>query len=181
MSAKGTCRDRTGVLANEVFAEANGLEIGDEISVVLNGRFQTLRIVGVGLSPEYVFQMRPGDLLPDERRFGVLWMRRRQMETAFDMEGAFTDIAIGVMRGRRTEPVIEDLDRLLKPYGGVGGYDREHQLSARFLDDEIKQLRATGLVSPMIFLGVAAFLLNVMLSRRIETQREIVATLKAFG
>lgn len=174
--------DRPGeVLVNEVFAEANRLQLGDHIDAVLQGRFQRLRIVGIGLSPEYVFQMRLGDLLPDERRFGVLWLRRRQMESAFDMRGAFNDVTVALMRGANPDAVIRDLDRLLKPYGGVGAYDRNDQISARFLDDEIKQLRATAVVSPAIFLGVAAFLLNVVLSRRIQTQREVIATLKAFG
>jgi putative ABC transport system permease protein len=169
------------VVASEAFFEANRLTLGGTISGILNGRFQEMRIVGVALSPEYVFQIRSGDFLPDDRRFGVLWTSRLSLEAAFDMRGAFNDVSLRLMRGTPTRPVIERLDQILEPFGGIGSYDRTEQLSARFLDDEIKQLRATGLVIPLIFLSVAAFLLNVVLARRIELQREEIATLKAFG
>lgn len=168
-------------LVSEAFAEANGLRIGDSVDAVMNGRLQSMTIVGIALSPEYVFQIRGGDILPDDRRFGVFWMRRRQMEAAFDMDGAFNDVSLSLLRGKSPLSVIESLDRVLKPYGGVGAIDRDDQISAKFLSDEIKQLRATAFVAPVIFLGVAAFLLNVVLSRQIGTQREVIATLKAFG
>lgn len=169
------------VLASEAFMTANQLDVGDSFAAVINGRLQRLQVVGIGLSPEYVFLMRAGDLLPDNRRFGVFWMQRRQLEAAFDMKGAFNDVALRLLRGSQQAEVMARLDWLLKPYGGIGSYDRSEQVSARFLDDEIKQLRATALILPAIFLGVAAFLLNVVLMRRITTQRDVIATLKAFG
>ncbi|MCA9130838.1 MAG: FtsX-like permease family protein [Planctomycetales bacterium] len=169
------------VVASEGFVLANHLQLGDAVKAVLNGRLQELRIVGSALSPEYVFQIRAGDLLPDQRRFGVFWMSDRQLESAFDMRGGFNDVSIQMLRGAKPKEIIDDLDRILKPYGCVGSYLREDQLSASFLDDEISQLEGMAVVAPVIFLGVAAFLLNVVLSRRIGTQREIIATLKAFG
>ena len=174
--------DRHGeVLASVAFVESNSLEIGDTVPAVMNGRLQDLRIVGMALSPEYVFQVRGGSLLPDDRRYGVFWMPRRQLEAAFDMEGAFNDVALALLRGASEEEVIDQLDAVLESAGGVGAYGREHQISARFLADEIRQLRGTAIIAPAIFLGVAAFLLNVVLSRRISTQRVVIAGLKAFG
>ena len=108
-----------------------------------------------------------GELLPDEKRFGVFWMPRRQMEAAFDMEGAFNDVSLRLLRGTDEAEVIDRLDAILKPFGSIGAIGRDHHISARFLADEIKQLRATGLVAPTVFLAVAAFLLNIVLSRRI--------------
>ncbi len=97
------------------------------------------------------------------------------------MEGAFNDVSLRLLRGTDEEEVIDRLDAILKPYGSIGAIGRDHHISARFLADEIKQLRATGLVAPAVFLAVAAFLLNIVLSRRIRTHRSIIATLKAFG
>lgn len=174
--------DRHGeVLVSDAFFESNSLAIGDRIEAVLNGRLQPLTIVGVALSPEYVIQMRGGDLLPDDRRFAIMWMPHRQMEAAFDMEGAFNDVSVRLLRGANEEDVIDQLDAILKPYGAIGAVGRDQQVSARFLAEEIKQLRATGLVAPAIFMAVAAFLLNVVLMRRIRTHRSVIATLKAFG
>ncbi|MGI9471199.1 MAG: ABC transporter permease [Rubripirellula sp.] len=174
--------DRSGeVLASDAFFQANSLSLGDQIDAVLNGRLQPLTVVGVVLSPEYVIQIRAGELLPDDKRYGIFWMPREQMEAAFDMDGAFNDVSVRLLRGAVAKDVVDQLDQVLKPYGAVGAIGRDQHVSARFLADEIKQLRATGMVAPCIFLGVAAFLLNVVLSRRIGTHRSIIATLKAFG
>ena len=65
------------VLVSEAFGRANGLQPGDSIAAVINGRWERLRIVGLALSPEYVYEIRGlGDIFPDNRRFGVIWMER---------------------------------------------------------------------------------------------------------
>lgn len=172
---------RDEAIVSEAFARANRLEVGDTIGAVLNGRWQDLRIVGLGLSPEYVYEIRPQDLFPDPRRFGVIWMGRAALGPAFDLDGAFNDVSIQLAEGASPGDVIERLDRLLERHGGLGAYGRDEQLSARFVEDEIRQNRITGTVLPAIFLGVAAFLLHIVLSRLVSLQREQIAVLKAFG
>lgn len=172
---------RDEVLASEAFAKANNLSLGDTIGAVINGRWQKLRIVGLALSPEYVYEIRPGDLLPDNRNFGVLWMGRKALGTAFNMDGAFNDVSLSLTPGANAAEVIFRLDRLLEPYGGLNAYDRGDQVSNRFLSDEIVQLRAHGRIIPAIFLGIGAFLLHILLSRAIATQRDEIGVLKAFG
>ncbi len=169
------------VLVGEAFAEAHGLEPGDQVSAVLNGRLEVLRVVGIALSPEYIAQIPPGSFLPDDRRYGIFWMGKRAMEAAFDMESAFNDVSISLNRGVAAEPVIERVDALLKRFGGLGAYDREDNVSHRFVSDEISQLKTMGFFIPAIFLGVAAFLLNVVLQRILTLQRDQIAGLKAFG
>lgn len=172
---------RDEVIASEAFAEANGLDLGDRIGAVLNGRWQALRIVGIGLSPEYVYELQGTNFFPDNRRFGVLWMSREALGPAFEMDGAFNDLSLRLLPGAQEEEVIARVDRLLERWGGLGAYGREDQISHRFLSDEIRQNRVFGTVLPAIFLGVAAFLLHVVLSRLVATQREQIAVLKAFG
>lgn len=169
------------VLVGEAFANAHNYGPGDQVVAVLNGRKQALRIVGVVLSPEYIFQIPPGDLFPDDKRFGIFWMGYPELAAAFDMLGAFNDVALTLMPEASEAAVREQLDRLTAPYGGLGAYGRQDQLSHRFVSDEIKQLRANALIVPPIFLGVAAFLLNMVMSRLVGTQREQIAALKAFG
>ncbi len=169
------------VLASEAFTTANNLHVGDSILAVINGRQKRLKIVGIALSPEYIYEIKPGDLLPDNRHFGVLWMNREAISIAYNLEGAFNDVAISLLRGASTPEVIERLDQLIRPYGGLGSYARKNQPSHLFVDNEIEQNRQMGLIMPTVFLGVAAFLLNVVLSRVINLQREQIAALKAFG
>ncbi len=169
------------VIVSEGFAQAHDLQPGETVRAILNGRRQELEIVGIGLSPEYVYTIRPGDLMPDDARFGIFWMERRALAAAFDMEGGFNDVALLLMPGTRPEAVIEDLDRLLRPYGGWGAIPRALQLSHWSVENELKGLQGAGVVIPMVFLGVAAFLLHVVLRRIVLVQREQIATLKALG
>jgi putative ABC transport system permease protein len=172
---------RDEVIISETFAEANSLTLGDALGAVINGRWQALRIVGIALSPEYVYEIRGTDLLPDNQRFGVMWMGRKALGTAFDMAGAFNDVSLALTAGASEPEVIFQLDRLLEPYGGLGAYGRRDQISHRFVSDEITSLQATAVVMPIIFLGIAAFLLNLLLARLVSTQRDQIAVLKAFG
>ena len=169
------------VVASEVFCEAHGFGPGDRVAAIVNGRRRQLTIVGVGISPEYVYSIRPGDLFPDNRRFGVFWMQRAALAAAFDMEGGFNDVALTLAAGASSDDVVARLDRLLEPYGGRGAYTRALQVSAWTIENELTQLRMFGLVTPAIFLSVAAFILHIALTRALALQRGQIAALKALG
>jgi len=173
-------RDNEIVLSEE-FANAHDLQLGDKLRATINGRRKTLTVVGHALSPEYIYQIAPGAMFPDYLRYGVLWMARKPLATAYDMDGAFNDVTLTLSKGSNEQDVIDRLDELLKPYGGIGTYARKDQLSNRFLSEELKQQKTIATVFPIIFFGVAAFLLNVVISRLISLEREQIATLKAFG
>jgi putative ABC transport system permease protein len=170
------------VLVSERFATVNGLAPGDTISAVINERHRTLRIVGVALSPEFVYEVEPtAGFLNDERLFGVLWMGEEALSAAADMTGAFNDVSLALAPGANQDAVVSALDQLLEPYGGRGAYPRADQLSNRLLSDEIQQNRATATIIPAIFLTIASFLLHIVLLRVVAIEREQIATLKAFG
>ena len=169
------------VIASEGFAEAHGFVIGDHVTAIINGRKKQLQIVGLALSPEYVYTIRLGALVPDDKRYGIFWMGHRALASAFNMEGGFNDVSLTLSPGADEREVIDRLDDLIEPYGGFGAHGRRDQISNRFLSDEIKQLERMGTIVPSIFLSVAAFLLNVVLSRIIALQRDQIAALKAFG
>ncbi|REJ84170.1 MAG: ABC transporter permease [Acidobacteria bacterium] len=173
-------RDDEAILSLK-FAEAHGLEVGDHVVAVINGRRKRLEAVGIGQSPEYVYAISGGDLFPDPRRFGVLWMARRPLASAFDMEGGFNDLSLRLLPDVQPQGVIAELDRLLEPYGGLGAIPRSQQTSHWYLTNELTQLESTGYVVPLLFLTVAAFLLNVVLVRLVAAQREQIAALKALG
>jgi putative ABC transport system permease protein len=169
------------VLASEGFVTANKLELGSQVGAIINGRLRRLTIVGVALSPEHVYDLRPGEIVPDNRRFGMFWMERRALASAFDMEGGFNDVALGLSPGASVDEAVSGLDRLLDPYGGRGAIPRALQLSHWMLENELSQLQTFGFLLPIIFLGVAAFILNVALARALALQRPQIAALKALG
>ncbi|MBI1790976.1 MAG: FtsX-like permease family protein, partial [Acidobacteria bacterium] len=169
------------VVISEAFAQAHGLQPGDSFDATLKGRKKRLRVTGLALSPEFIFQAQPGALIPDFKGYGILWMARTPLESAADMKGAFNAVAVTLTADARPEDVIVRLDALLRNYGGPGASGRMDQLSHRYLSEEFKQLQLMATLFPAIFLSVAAFLLNVVVSRLIATQREQLAILKAFG
>ncbi len=169
------------VVLSETFADAHGFQPGGTLAAIINGKRKQLTVVGVAVSPEYVYQIAPGAMFPDFKRYGVLWMGRNALAAAYDMEGAFNQVSLTLARDAQEQDVIDRVDAVLAPYGGTGAYGRKNQFSNRFLTEELKQLQTMATIFPAIFLGVAAFLLNVVLSRLIALQREQIAILKAFG
>ncbi len=166
-------------LVSDAFASAHGLKPGARLGALINGKRRTLVVAGIALSPEYVFAGLWG--MPDQRGFGVFWVDRDVLSAAYDMDGAFTHVAVKLAPGASERSVTDALDRRLATYGGRSAIGREDQVSNAMLDNEIKSQRVLGTVLPSIFLGVAAFLLNVVVSRLVATQREQIAALKALG
>jgi putative ABC transport system permease protein len=173
--------NRREVLVGEAFAQANGLEPGDRIAMLLNGRRQEFRIAGIVLSPEFVFESRPGAALPDNRTYGIFWMPYTELARAFDLDGAFNYLSLTLAPGAGPRPVLEAIDRLLTPYGGRTAYEREDHPSHIRVSDEIRVLQTISIGFPIVFLSVAAFMTNAVLSRLLALQREQIAILKAFG
>jgi putative ABC transport system permease protein len=169
------------VVADEGFAEANGLAPGSLVPVIIHGRRQVLRIVGTGLAPDFIYAVAPGEILPDDTRFGVLWMGRRALEAATDRMGAINALSLTLRPHAREADVIRAVDRILAPYGGTGAYGRKDHLSHAFLENELTQLDALARVIPPVFLLVAVFLVSIVLDRTIRTERTQIGLLKAFG
>ena len=169
------------VVVDESFAKANSLDLGDRVTAQIQGRQLVLEIVGIGLAPNYIYALAPGDLVPDERRFGIFWMGRKALEAATDRREAINTLSLTLGRGASRPEVIRKVDTILAPYGGTGAYGRNDHLPHAFLDCELKQLGAMTRVIPPIFLLVSVFLVYIVLGRLIHTEREQIGLLKAFG
>jgi putative ABC transport system permease protein len=148
---------------------------------VIGGKLRRLRVAGVALSPEFVYVLRPGAVTDDPSRYAVLWMRRRSIASAFQLDGAFNDVSLRLQPGASEPDVRAALDRLLLPYGCDGAIGREDQRSNAMLTGELGLLEGLAAMMPLIFVGVSAFLVNMVLGRLITLQRPEIATLKAIG
>ena len=169
------------VVVSENFARAHGLAPGARVRAMLGGHKRQLVIVGIALSPEYIYALGPGMIAPDDRRFGILWMGRQALEAALDLKGEFNEVGIELDGSKSASAVIERLEEVLKPYGGAGVYPREHQSSHAFISSMLDQLSGVGRIVPLIFLMVAAFLAHTVMGRLIDTQRQQIGLLKALG
>jgi putative ABC transport system permease protein len=168
-------------VVSDAFAEAHGLAPGDSLQAIIDGRQTRLTLSGIARSPEVIYQAAPTDLLPDYRRYAILWMNQRALANATGMEGAFNQLLVTLQPGADAATLSDALDEMLARYGATGTQTRHDQQSHRFLEEELAQQRAQATILPTIFLAVSAFLLNVVMGRIIQTQREVLAMLKAFG
>ncbi|MCK4861663.1 MAG: ABC transporter permease [Rhodobacteraceae bacterium] len=169
------------VVVNSTFAIANNFTVGSSFHATLNGQKRLLTISGTVLSPEFIYLIGPGAVMPDNRRFGVVWMGYDALASAFDLGGAFNDVSVRLTRDANEQMVIDELEKLLAPYGGTGPYDRSMQTSHMFLDSELKQLKAMGKAVPPLFFVISAFLVNMVLGRLITLEREQIGLFKAVG
>jgi putative ABC transport system permease protein len=169
------------VLVNEAFAEANFLAPGMKLNALIYGRKRVLEVAGIASSPEFVFAVAPGAMLPEPERFGVLWMSRESLGRAFDVDGAFNDVVMRLAPDANTRDTLSAIDAILARHGGRGAYARDRMISAQFLADELTSLKTMASILPPIFLLVAVFLLNVSLSRLVATERSNIGLLKSFG
>jgi putative ABC transport system permease protein len=170
------------VILNERFAKMNGLEIGGDIEVSVGNKKHALRIVGFGLSPEYVYMIRNvQELVPSPERFGILWVPHDFAETALAMEAACNNIIGSVEKVDDLDPILDAAEKILEPYGVFAKTKRENQISNRFLCDEIRGLGISAKVIPGIFLGIASMILLILLNRMVRKERTEIGLLKAYG
>ncbi|MBN1591607.1 MAG: FtsX-like permease family protein, partial [Pirellulales bacterium] len=110
-------------------------------------------------------------------------LKQSYAEDVFDFDGAANQVLGLLDPDTRDEPdaVLDRAEQMLAPYGVFTTTPRRDQPSHKFLSMEIAGLRSFALLMPAIFLGVAAVVLNVLLSRLAEQQRTVVGTLKALG
>jgi putative ABC transport system permease protein len=177
--AESMTSGRLEVLVSAAFAQARHLRPGASLQALMDGKLQSLTVAGIALSPEFIFAGMGGS--PDVHGFGVFWMHRDAVAAAYDMRGAFNQVAVRLAPGANEGEVIDALNSLLAPYGGINAYGREDHLSHRMLNSEIREQQVMGTVLPSIFLLVAAFLLQTVMTRHIGLQGEQIAALKALG
>ena len=169
------------VVVSEPFAKAHGFVPGHTLEATIHGARTRLSVVGVGMSPEFVYETRPGETVPDNRRYGIFWMSEGALADAYDLSGAFNSVILTLAPGAGTGPVKKDLDRILAPYGALVAFDRTEHVSSKLIDDRIAMLKGFAVAFPVIFLSIAAFMTSAALTRLVRLQREQIAQLKAFG
>jgi putative ABC transport system permease protein len=169
------------VVVSEGFAKAHTYTLGSHFSAVLNGRKRNLVIVGTAFSPEFIYATGPGDRMPDEHRFAIVWMSEKALASAYNLDGAFSEVQVKLLRGASEPEVIKQVDALLDPYGGQAAYGRRDQYSDAYINHGLDMLRNMSRTLPPIFLLVAAFLINLTLGRIVALEREQIGLLKALG
>lgn len=170
------------LLLGDGFYEAHGLSIGDTVPLQVSGRVSRLAVAGSGISPESIYMVKSIiDMLPDSAQYDAAFVRTEVMEQLFGMEGTVNDFVLTLTPGTLLNDVEEEIRQVLRPYGCYRVYDRDSQLSTSILKMEIDNIEKVASVIPFLFLGIAAVILYITLSRLIERHRTQIGTLMALG
>jgi len=178
-----TDRRENEVLVSESFAASHRILPGQWVHLIMNNRRQELFVVGTAVSSEFVYMLGPGAITPDPKHFGVFYLKQSFAEDVFDFSGAANQVLGRLDASQRGNPreVLRRAETLLAPYGVFTTTPLEDQFSNRFLSQEIQGLWSFALITPTMFLAVAALVLNVLLTRLTQQQRTVIGTLKAVG
>lgn len=174
---------REEVLVDHNFAAERNIAPGDEINLVIQGERRSLRVAGTAISSEFVYLMPPGSIAPQPADYGAFYVPRPLAEEIMGFEGACNSL-VGVLTPearRQPRPVLDELSRRLHPYGVFAATPLAQQASNLALTSELSGLGTMAMMLPLVFLSVAALVLNVLMTRLAEQQRSVVGTLKALG
>ncbi|MDR3598360.1 FtsX-like permease family protein [Clostridium sp.] len=174
--------DSNQCLLDEDFFKANDLKLGEYIYPIINGNQVKLKVIGVVKSPEFIYTLKDSsELVPDNKRFGIIYIKQSFGEAIFDFKGSVNNISIKVTGGSDVDAVKDDAKRLLKNYGVTSSLDRKQQTSTMMVDEEIKKLQSMGGSFPVIFFMVASVIIYIMMGRMVENQRIQIGVMKALG
>jgi len=171
------------VIVSESFAKARKIGLGDQISVVMNRQSKRLYVVGTAISSETVYMTPPGGIVPEPSQYGVFYVKRNFANETLGFQGACNNV-VGLLTPdarQNPQPVLDEIEQRLKSYGVSAATPLSLQSSNLALTAELGGLATMSIFMPIIFLSVAALVLNVLMTRMAQQQRTIVGTLKALG
>jgi len=175
-------RGNRGVMVIQPYAKAVGLEVGDPINVQINGKTYKLTVEGIVSSSEFIYVIENEQtLLPDNEKFGVIFLEESFAQKAFGYDNSYNDLLIKVEDEEQIESIVDALEKKLKRYGASRIISQADQLSNRMVSEEIKQGKNSAQTVPFIFLIAAAAIIVTMITKIVRNDRMAIGILKAMG
>ena len=169
--------DEEGIWIDKRFADGRNLDIGDKITLKFDGKEVSKTVRGIMYSPEYVYYIQEGSLLPDFSQVGFAYMPSKGAD--FDIE--YNAIALDAYEDLDEKDFKSALEETLGQKAYVQYVDRDNNVGIKTLQDEIDQHKMFSGIFPAIFVLVSLLTLVTTMSRVISAQRMQIGTLKAMG
>lgn len=175
---------RNEVIVSEKFADARSIKPGDVLHLIMDGQRKKVYVVGTAISPEFVYCTPPGNMVSQPENYGIFFMKRDYMEDVFDFHGASNNV-VGKLTPdslqNNPSAALKQLADELESSGVFTSYLLKNQSSNATLSAEMSGVKSMATLLPLMFLIVAALIINVLMVRIAEQQRTVVGTLKALG
>ena len=177
-------RDSKAAMVLQQFSDAREIKLGDRITPYIAGREYDLNVAGVVGSPEYIYLMENEQaLLPAPEKFGVIYVTESFAQSVLGYQGSYNEVVITVKEDdiHRIDDIVDELEEQLDRYGVKRTTKREDQLSHSMMMQEVESLEAMSTAITLLFLIVAAVIINIMLSRIVKNDRMSIGVMKALG
>jgi len=163
--------DRRGLLIEEQFALAQGIGVGDDLTIEIGGERRTFVVRGIVLSPEYIITSK--DVSPDPEHYGFVIVDWDAVP-----ELAQNELLLRLSPDADAAQVQMQIEKEL--VGTVVISQRTHGAvsSARSFT---RLFHSLSYVFPVLAYGVAAMIVVSTLRRMIEKERIQIGTLKSLG
>ena len=169
--------DKEGIWIDKRFADGRNLDIGDKITLKFDGKEVSKTIKGIMYSPEYVYYIQEGSLLPDFSQVGYAYMP--SIGADFDIE--YNTITLDAYEELDEKDFKADMEETLGQKAYVQFVHRDNNVGIKTLQEEIAQHQMFSGIFPSIFVLVSLLTLVTTMSRVISAQRIQIGTLKAMG
>lgn len=169
--------DEEGIWIDKRFADGRNLDIGDKITLKFDGNKVSKTVRGIMYSPEYVYYIQEGSLLPDFSQVGFAYMPSK----GADFDIVYNTIALDGYEELDEKDFKSALEETLGQKAYVQYVDRDNNVGIKTLQDEISQHQMFSGIFPAIFVLVSLLTLVTTMSRVISAQRMQIGTLKAMG
>ena len=169
--------DKEGIWIDKRFADGRNLDIGDKITLKFDGKEVSKTIKGIMYSPEYVYYIQEGSLLPDFSQVGYAYMPSKGAD--FDIE--YNTITLDAYEELDEKDFKADIEETLGQKAYVQFVHRDNNVGIKTLQEEIAQHQMFSGIFPSIFVLVSLLTLVTTMSRVISAQRIQIGTLKAMG
>ena len=163
------------------FAARHKYRPGDRIFPKLDGQRVAFTVTGIVSSPEYIYAVQSKQLLmPTPETFGVLFVRRDQIESLLGMAGSVNEVTLVTEPGQ-ADRIGEEIRRRYSAYGSQDPMTRAEQPSNLLLQSDLDGYAPAAVLMPTLFLGTAALAVSLVLARWVQAQRGQVGFLRASG
>ena len=169
--------DKEGIWIDKRFADGRNLDVGDKITLKFDGKTVSKTIRGIMYSPEYVYYIQEGSLLPDFSQVGFAYIPSKGAD--FDIE--YNTIVLDAYEDLKENDFKDDLEETLGQKAFVQYVDRDNNIGVKALQEEIDQHTMFSVIFPTIFVLVSLLTLVTTMSRVISAQRMQIGTFKAMG
>lgn len=162
-----------GVWMDITFAEENNLKLHDEISLNINGTIVKKKMVGFCYSPEYIYNTKNGEMLPNHEKNGFIMMNKRDFPNPDYIQ--WNQLVISGKNNLKNTIV-----QALAPNNITVVLKNEHP-SYSMLNDEIKQHKEIGMIFVAVFLFIAVLVTITTVHRLLHSERLQIGILKSLG